>query len=104
MPIVDLSKTMTNLDGSAATDDAGKPIPLVRYCEMALTAAFPDEQIDGEEKFKRFKLAVKLGAGGQNLPAGHVLLEPEEIVKVKQLIGKAYGAVVVGRIYDLLNA
>lgn len=56
----------------------------------ALQAQFEDERaLDGEEKFKRGKLAEKIYLGVD------VDLTIEEIAKVKKLIGKAYGPNVV---------
>lgn len=63
----------------------------------ALINVYPDENIDGEEKYKRWSLAVRLNAGGNQT------LLPEEIVLIKSLTGKAYGPLLVGPLFRYLN-
>jgi len=71
---------------------------LRKACTEALQALnLTGDAPDGEERFKRYQLALK------------VMSEPEpdltadEIVKLKRLIGLAFGAIVVGRAYEILD-
>ncbi len=52
---------------------------------------------DGEAKFKVYELAKRLHEGGD------IDLKPEEAALLKEKIGVAYGANVVGPSYELLN-
>lgn len=64
----------------------------------ALMAVFPDEQnLLGETKLKRFRLAeVAIKGGEQDLSV-------DDVSMIKALVGKAYGPLVVGRVYDMLD-
>jgi hypothetical protein len=76
----------------------GKPVSLKRVAVEALQANLPDEQnMGGEEKLARFQIAKKVAAGGEQD------LTPEEVSKIKLLVGRCYGPVVVGRAYEILN-
>jgi hypothetical protein len=57
-----------------------------------------EESIAGTEKVKRFQLAVKVYSGDE------VELSAEDIALIKDLIGKLYGPLVVGRSYELLES
>lgn len=64
----------------------------------ALMGVYPDEQqLDGSEKAKRYALAQKIHAGGE------VDLTSDDLALTKKLIGKAYGPVVVGPAYALID-
>jgi len=93
-------------------DFDGKPLPLIKegkvvedktvtlatVCVEALNATFPDErELDGKEKFDRFMLASKVYSGGE------IDLKVEDLAMIKKLVGKAYGPLVVGRVYELID-
>ena len=83
-----------------ALNKTGRPqITLKRVAVNALQAIFEDERnLDGSEKLKRWQLAMKIHLGGD------VDLTTEEIALVKKLIGKLYGASVVGPAWTALEA
>lgn len=56
-----------------------------------------DRNISGDEKLKRYLLAVKINAGGE------VELTAEEIAQLKSLIGRAYGPIAVGPAFLFLE-
>lgn len=96
---IDFKAEMTDIAGKVIPAEAGKPEPLIlqRVCEDALIASYPDEQtLPPSEKNLRFWLAVKIHNGEQNLSA-------DEITLLKKVIGKAYGPLVVGRAYGMLD-
>jgi len=67
-------------------------------CVGALLFNYPDEQkIQGKEKFERWNLAKKFNAGGV------IEITVEELVKVKELIGKMYATNMVGPLFELLE-
>jgi hypothetical protein len=77
----------------------GKDFLLVNACQEALLATFPDEQgLGGKEKVERFLLAMKITDG--LLP---VEISIEEAAQIKMLVGKAYGPLVVGRVWEVLD-
>ena len=79
--------------------EAGKPITLKQMAILALSVAIPDEQgVGGDEKFKRYQLADRIS---QSTEA--VEVTAEEIAKIKMLLGKGWGAMIVGPSYMLLE-
>lgn len=76
----------------------GKVLTLSDVAVASLMGAFPDERdLSGDEKIKRFALAMRV----RN--AKDATLTAEEISLLKKLIGKAYGPLVVGRAYPMID-
>ena len=95
-------------------DDEGKPIcmeavregecppdkiaTLGRVVRIALYTTFPDEQnLSGEEKYKRGELAQGLAG------AGDTKVKLEDLLVMKKVVGKLYGPGVVKPAWDLLE-
>lgn len=90
----DFSQAMVSL-GQALPDNFHT---LGAVCISALMGVYQDEQsLSGEDKFKRYKLAERINAGG--------ILEvsAEDIALLKKLIGKNWSAAVVGPAYEALE-
>lgn len=96
---INFDSAITNLDGfSPARDDKGAAITLQAVALTALMAMLPEDQnMQGDEKASRFRLALRIHAGGEQDMA------PEDATTLKRLIGRCYGPLVVGRAYELLN-
>lgn len=106
---INFDSTINDLDGkpvetTAAVMKDGVQIKPAEYLTLktvalnSLMAVLPDEQhLSGEEKAVRFALAMRVNVGGEQD------LTPEEVSKLKGLIGKCYGALAVGRAYEILN-
>jgi hypothetical protein len=94
---IDFSKRLIAIDGSELADN-GKPITLGGVSVAALLANYPDENTTGDVKAERWKLAQRIFSA--DAPA---TVTVEEVVILKKLIGAAYGPVVVGQAYALLN-
>ena|SRR6516225_8174052 len=62
-----------------------------------LTPQAAEQNIPVEEKVKRFQLALRIANGG----ALDIALE--DVVLLKNIIGKAYPPLVVGRAFELLD-
>lgn len=93
---VDVSTVLNGLDGKPLLNGE-QPLTLRDVATSALLATYPDEAQEGEEKFKRFQLAVRINADSS------VDMTPEQAAKLKVLIGKGFGPLVVGPAYTLLN-
>lgn len=79
--------------------DGNEELTLGLVCINILLANLPSEkEIDGKEKFKRFKLAQKIDKADNK-----ITINAEEVVLLKNLIGKAYSPLVVGRAYQILE-
>jgi len=69
---------------------------LRKACTEALQALnLSGDSPDGEERFKRYQLALKI------MSSEEPDLTVEEITKLKRLIGLAFGTIVVGRAYEI---
>ena len=98
--IIMFGKTLVDENDNTLTEDGrigGKPATLRFIAVKALSMVYQDEQsLSGEEKFKRYDLAMKI-------KADPVDLEVEEISLIKKLIGKAYGPVIVWQAWNILE-
>lgn len=65
----------------------------------ALLAAFDDERssLTGEEKVKRYHLATQIHTNDE------IDITVEDISLIKKLIGKGYGALIVGQAWEVLE-
>jgi len=79
--------------------ESDKAFTLKNACVTALQIQFDDEKgLSGEDKFKRHKLVEKIYAA-----KGEIDMTVEEVTLVKKIIGKAYGTLIVGRCWELLE-
>lgn len=101
MPIKNFDATLKDFDGSEIQDpnNDGKITPLTYYVKRALCTPFADEPgLPGDVKVERYATAMKVHKGGD------VELTPEEVVEIKKCVGKCFAPVIVGQIYEILNA
>jgi len=97
---IDFSVGLTDIKGRALPIRDGEDNRDMRLSDAAVEAlltVYPDEMPDGTEKFRRYKLAVKIDG------AGVVELETEDVAKLKGLIAKRWPPLVVGRCYELIE-
>lgn len=76
----------------------GKPLTLTTVAINALLANYEGEQISGQMKADRMQLAMRI-----NEHPTDVDLPTEQIAKLKELIGRAFTPLIVGRAYALLE-
>lgn len=78
-------------------DGEQRPMTLRAVSVNALMGQYQDEpHLTGDEKFRRFQLAVRITEGDQDVSA-------EEVTLLKRLIGKAYTPMIVGPAYLALE-
>lgn len=101
--ILDLNNKPVIDDTVCPADSSGKrpcttEVTLGDISVRSLMAIVQDEQnLAGEEKFKRFVLAMKIKDGGE------IAVSAEDVALLKKLIGKIYSPLVVGRAFPLLD-
>lgn len=96
---IDFSKQLVNLNGDVVKDEAtDKPISLSKVCVEALLANDQREVIDGTEKLKRYELAKAIHEGKKDS------LSAEEVVLLKELVGKYYTTMIVGQVIPMLDS
>jgi hypothetical protein len=94
---IDLTQELKDFDGKVIPSASGKPATVKGVVIDALIATYQDEaNLGGEEKLKRWELASKINKGDFDLTA-------EDIVLAKKLVGKAYGPLVVGQVWNILE-
>lgn len=94
--LIDMEQIILDFQGNQIKR-LDKPFTLRDACQEALAASYQDEgNLSGPEKFNRFNLGLKLSAAQVNLTI-------EEMSKIKELVGKAFGSIVVGRVYNFLE-
>ena len=97
--VIFLGKSLVTLDGEVISDMKGDPSTVRGVAIEALLAIYKDEEnLSGEEKMKRWELASKIKADPDP-----VELAVEEVALLKKLIGKAYGAMIVGQAWKVLE-
>ncbi len=95
-----LSPELLEESAKIIAEETGKPLTLSSIAVEALQAQFDDErQLSGDDKLKRWKLAVKVHGAAEP-----VELSAEDIALIKRLVGKAYSAAVVGPAFLALES
>ena len=100
MALIDFTAPLHNFDGSVINETGAPDSPaatLGSVCCNALMAQLPDEKPTGAQKAARFALAATI----HNQQARDV--KAEDVVLMKDLIGKLYGAGVCGAAWELLD-
>ena len=108
MQRIDVTQAILDLTGEeikqmqAACQTCGRPVKeetltLREACRRSLVAMIPQEKVTGDEKFKRYHLALKIMDNDQ------VTLEAKELVMVKDCIAAVYNPLVMGRAWELLD-
>jgi len=97
---IDFGQKIKNIDGTIAKEggkEEDKDMTLGFICANALLANIPNENPSGLDKFKRWELAKKV-IGNET-----VEVTAEDISMMKELVGKAFGVIVVGQTYQMLE-
>lgn len=94
----DFTLQLKDLDGNVIKEK-DKEVTLCTVALSALMMSYEDErQLTGKEKADRYQLAMKI-----NKRPGEVDVTAEQLAMVKMVIGKAFGPLVVGQVYELLE-
>lgn len=100
---IDMTKAIKNLEGDNLNNPESKlkekePLMMRIVCvNSLLTQTQDDKNIDGNEKAKRFELAMRIYTEKE------IDLNVDELKLIKDLIGKIYPPLVVGRAYQILD-
>ena len=105
---VDVTKQIMNLQGEPF-QTGGIPCPqcghiaegaqtmTLRKAIVQATTIFGPEDKDGAEKFERYRLAL------QATDFDEPDWKPEELTLIRELIGRIYSPVIVGRCWEMLE-
>lgn len=90
------STVLLGVDGEPLAD-AGKPVSLRAVIQNALLGTLRgDENLSGTEKLALWGLATRANEAEADFSV-------EEMATIKERIGRAYGPVVVGPVYEILD-
>jgi hypothetical protein len=95
---INFSKVLTTVQGEPIKVE-GKILELKDACITCLMQMLPSDQEDGTGKaaFDRLELARRINAGGE------IEITAAEALLIQGRAPKAYGTLVSGQIYELLN-
>lgn len=96
---IDFSQTFKDLKGEVLKDKdaADALVNLKDICHLSLLAPQASEKADGSKKVKMYQLAQKLNVDGE------IDLKAEEVVLLKEVIGKVCTTIIVGQAYEMLE-
>ncbi len=95
---ITFDKVLLTLDGQQMQDkDSNKPLTLRQICVDALLVVDKGESLSSEEKIQRYNLALNIYQGTKDS------LSPEDVVLLRELIGKYYTTMVVGQVFPMLD-
>ena len=95
--IIDFTAELKEITGDKIEIKDGKEVVSLKNVSVNALLA-PEQGIDGKEKLDRFILAEKIQKCTEPLE-----LIPEDVAKIKLVIGKIYPALIVGQSYRLLD-
>ena len=102
---LDLNQTIIDTDGRIVVMEEGIPFLLKDAIKRALVANYAYEMsserslgLSGEDKFKRWELATQVSKADESIE-----IKAEDIVLIKSLIGKFFGPVIVGPVWNMLE-
>jgi hypothetical protein len=85
--------------------DGDKDMTLGSVSKFALLAGFQDEKVEAAEKVMRFELASKINASMkaviENGAQPDTEYKPEEIAKLREIVGRVFPPLIVGRFFEL---
>lgn len=94
---IDFSTPIRDLKGEVIKD-GNKDFTIGAVSCTALLNPYEDEKnIGADDKVRRFQIALKATAGGEQE------LSVEEVAELKKLIGKFFAPLVVGRAFEILD-
>lgn len=94
---INLNVVLKNLAGKTLKEGE-KDVTLKDVSINALLGNYKDENIDGNEKLKRFMLATRISEA-----KGELELENDDITLIKDMIAKGYSTMVTARAWQILD-
>jgi hypothetical protein len=94
---IDFTTVLSGLDGKPLVAEGVPTMTLGEVAANALVNSYKDENPTGQEKVKRWALALRIHA------ASEVELTADEVKLIKDLVAKLYGPLVVGQVWSILD-
>lgn len=95
---INVNEELTSLDGSILIDESGKPLTVKNVLTISLISPTPNESLSGDEKYAHYDLSKRVHEAEPDLN-----VTVDEAVILKKRVGLFYGALVYGRIVDIIE-
>ncbi len=96
---IDLTTTFINETGSTLKDGSGAETTMESVITTSLLSPMKDDdKLSGDEKAELFNLWFDKIRGKKEAD-----LKAEEVVKIKDRVGKAYAQIIVGQLFRILD-
>jgi len=98
--LVNLTTPLSKIDGTTfKKEGSDKDVADVRYIAVkTVLAEFPEEKLNGEQKFKRYELAQALTSAGDTID-----LKVEDVAIIKAGAAKGYPIEVYGALINAID-
>ena len=93
-----MNQAFTNIDGTVLKKNENEFFYLKSACVDALTVNNPEEKLSGEDKIKRWDLAVRIYN-----TSSEISLSSEEISLLKKLISNIFGTIITAQSWKMLE-
>lgn len=104
---IDVTKPIKDLKGNVVKHQVDEDVHDMTFLHVAqhalLVSIEGDGKLSGEDKLKRFRLATKLQEATEAPNVGVADLSVDEAAKLKDLIGKVWSPLIVGRAWDIIE-
>lgn len=94
---IDFTATLVSLDGKSLQSESGDTLLLGDVVTNALINQYSDENPSGVEKVKRWSIAKRV------FGRADISLTADDIALIKNLVAKAYGPIVVGQVWSIID-
>lgn len=94
---INLNVPMLDMRGNPVIDANRSPLTLQNVCSDAL-GNYADQGMTGTHKLQNFALGMKIAAAESEIE-----LTVEELATIKDVVGKSYSPLVVGRLDELIE-
>ena len=97
---ISLNTKIKTLNDEVIKDEKDKPLTFAKIFINALMGGYEDEKnLNGNDKFIRYQLAQKINR--QKDKTAELTLEEARLLK--EVVGKGYGALIVGQVFEVLK-
>ena len=94
---VNVTKVIKDFNGNAIKDGEADVIARPLLVNALTLLGQDDKELSGDDRFKRYKLAIKITDNDE------VDLTSEEVSHIKGIVGKMFQPLIVGRLFDILE-
>lgn len=99
--LINFDQVLTDLKKEILKDENNENFTVGHAAIRSLMGEKPQTPMTGDQKYRQYKLALKIGGGKD--AEGLIDISIEEAALIKKLVGDFYSPLVVGQVYDLIE-